>query len=102
VARPAPIPGLGFTNKTSLSWTADPRATEYDVVRGSISALPVGPGSGDEVCFNGIPGTSTIDATVPAPGSPFWYLVRGQNACTSPGSYGNNGQGIQRLTSSCP
>ncbi len=102
VARPAPIPGFGFTNKTTLSWTADPSATDYDMVRGNLSALPVGPGGGDEVCFGNVAGTSTSDAALPGVSTGFWYLVRGQNACTTPGSYGNNGQGMQRVTSTCP
>jgi uncharacterized repeat protein (TIGR01451 family) len=102
VGRPAPIPGFGFTSKTSLSWTADSWATEYDVVRGNLSGLPVGPGGGDEVCLGSVVSTSTTDAAVPALGTGYWYLVRGQNACTSAGSYGNNGQGMQRVTSTCP
>lgn len=102
VARPGPIPGFGFTNKTTLSWTADPRATEYDMVRGTLAGLPVGPGGGDEVCFGDLAGTSTTDAAAPPLGTGYWYVVRGDNACTTPGSYGNNGQGLQRGTATCP
>jgi len=102
VARPAPIPGFGFTNKTTLSWTADSWATTYDLVRGTLSGLPVGPGGGDEVCFGNLAGTSTTDAANPSVGTGFWYVVRGENACNPPGSYGNNGQGMQRVTSTCP
>jgi hypothetical protein len=72
------------------------------MVRGTLAGLPVGPGGGDEVCFGGLSGTSTSDAALPAVGTGYWYVVRGQNACTSPGSYGNNGQGMQRVTSTCP
>jgi uncharacterized repeat protein (TIGR01451 family) len=77
VARPAPIPGFGFTSKTGLSWTADPWATEYDMVRGNLSGLPVGPGGGDEVCFGGLGSTSMSDAAVPAVGTGYWYVVPG-------------------------
>ena len=75
VARPGPIPGFGFTNKTTLSWTADPRATEYDMARGTLAGLPVGPGGGDEVCFGNLAGTSTTDAAAPPLGT--GYSVRG-------------------------
>ncbi|HEX5043614.1 MAG TPA: hypothetical protein VFV75_11950 [Candidatus Polarisedimenticolaceae bacterium] len=102
VQRPATIAGFAFTSKTAMSWGANVWATEYDLVRGGLSGLPVGPGGGDEVCLGQLPGTSGTDAAVPALGTGYWYLVRGQNACTSPGSYGNNGQGMQRVTSTCP
>jgi hypothetical protein len=97
--------GLAFTGKDSITWTADTNATQYDVVRGSTFAFPVGPGGGDETCFDDLAGPVLIDATVPAPGTGFWYLSRGENACGS-GTFGTQGvhgaPGPPRVTTTCP
>jgi hypothetical protein len=61
----------------------------------------VGPGGGDEVCFDNLSSTTLVDSTVPAAGSGFWYLSRGQNVCGS-GTYGTQSNGSQRTTTTCP
>jgi len=87
-----------------LSWEAAPNAASYDVVRGSLSALPVGPGAGDEGCLGPVAQTSTSDATSPVPGQGFFYVIRGRAAC-GPGPYGWQGQneasGSPRTTTTC-
>jgi hypothetical protein len=88
-------------DKETISWTAATSATRYDAVRGALSALPVGPGGGDEQCFDNLPTTSLDDPTVPSPGTGFWYLVRGENDCTA-GSYGTQSDGTPRVTTTCP
>jgi hypothetical protein len=88
-------------DKVTFTWSATAFATQYDVVRGSTGALPVGPGSGDEVCFDDLPGTSLVDPEVPASGTGFWYLARGENACGS-GSFGLQSNGTPRITTTCP
>ncbi len=95
------------SNKTSMTWSpasGGPSAT-YDVVRGDRSALPVGPGGGDEICFPNLPTTTVTDATVPNLGSALWYLVRGKNSC-GVGTWGRQGvQGVPgavRTTTTCP
>jgi hypothetical protein len=88
-------------DKTTYSWLAAANATRYDVVRGAIDALPVGPGGGDEACFDDLPGTSLVDATVPAAGTGYWYLSRGENACAA-GSFGQRSSGALRTTATCP
>jgi uncharacterized repeat protein (TIGR01451 family) len=99
---PSEVSGLQFDDKTTLSWGADAVAFTYDALRGDVAALPVGPGGGDEVCFADLAGTSTTDATVPAPDAAFWYLVRGENTCAPAGSYGNDSLGNPRSTTTCP
>jgi hypothetical protein len=89
------------SDKTTYSWSAAANATRYDVVRGAIDALPVGPGGGDEACFDDLPGTSLVDATVPAAGTGYWYLSRGENACAA-GSFGQRSSGALRTTATCP
>jgi hypothetical protein len=88
-------------DKATYSWTAAAFATQYDVVRGSTAAFPVGPGGGDEVCFDNLPGTTFNDLTVPAPGAGFWYLSRGENACGI-GTFGTQTGGSPRITTTCP
>jgi hypothetical protein len=70
-------------------------------VRGSLSALPFGPGGGDEACFDDLPGPSLADPTAPAPDSGFWYLSRGENSCGN-GSFGQQSDGTPRVTTTCP
>lgn len=93
-----------------LAWSppvtgGTPAGTTYDVVRGGIAALPVGPGGGDESCFDNLSAASVSDSTVPASGAGFWYLSRGENTCGN-GTYGTQGvhgtPGATRITTTCP
>ena len=68
-------------DKITYSWSAIPYATQYDVVRGSTGAFPVGPGGEDELCFENLASTTLVDAEIPSPGAGFWYLSRGKNTC---------------------
>jgi hypothetical protein len=93
-------------DKVTYSYDALPRNIQTDWVRGVINSLPVGPGSGDETCIADQPGLNLIDGTAPAtPGTGWWYLVRGQNACGN-GTYGTQGvngaPGAPRVTTTCP
>jgi hypothetical protein len=92
-------------NKSTYSWSAAAFATQYDVVRGSTGAFPVGPGGGDEVCFDNLASPTLTDATVPSAGSGFWYLTRAENACGN-GTYGTQGvhgvPGAARVSTTCP
>ena len=88
-------------DKTTYDWSAVAFATRYDVVRGSLAALPVGPGGVDEACFDDLPGPSLVDATIPAADTGFWYLSRGENACGT-GSLGQQSSGASRITTTCP
>jgi subtilisin-like proprotein convertase family protein len=92
-------------DKVTYSWSAATFATRYDVVRGGLAALPVGPGGGDEFCFDDLAVTTVGDSTVPDPDKGFWYLSRGENTCGN-GTYGtqgvNGGPGAPRITTTCP
>jgi hypothetical protein len=96
------VSGLAFgPNKQTLNWDPTPGATRYDLVRGDIALLPVGPGLGDEICIADVAGTSTTDASVPPVGSASWYDLRGENAsCT--GGFGISTDGAPRTTTTCP
>ena len=88
-------------DKTTYSWSAATYATRYDVVRGSTGAFPVGPGGGDEVCFDNLAVTTLTDPAAPAPATGFWYLSRGQNEC-GVGTFGSQSNGLPRTTTTCP
>jgi hypothetical protein len=99
---PAETTGVSVAaDKVSYSWSAVASATRYDVVRGSLDALPVGPGGGDETCFGDLAGPSLVDGTIPDPGTGFWYLSRGEHVCGA-GTFGQRSNGAQRLTTTCP
>ena len=103
---PITVPGeiqdvTAFPDRETYSWSAAARATHYDVVRGGLASLGVGPGGGDEVCFNDLDASSVNDDGVPANAEGFWYLARGANACGA-GTYGARRDGTPRITTTCP
>ena len=51
--------------------------------------------------MSGLAAPSYVDATVPPPGQGLFYLIRGTNVC-GVGSYGEDGQGGERTSNSCP
>jgi hypothetical protein len=90
---------------TTIAWNPAIGSTTYDVLRGRVDGLPVGPGGGDEVCLaSGLAGPSTTDSEIPGAGVSFWYLARGANSCGK-GSYGAQTVGglpTPRVSTSCP
>lgn len=100
-APPETLNVAAATDKATYSWSTATFGTRYDVVRGDLGALAVGPGGGDEVCFDNLAGPTLTDLTVPAPGSGFWYLSRGENTC-GVGTYGTRSDGSARVTATCP
>jgi hypothetical protein len=102
---PDPPPGelqnARFTSPTTFVWDTQPNSPTYDIVRGALSALPVGPGGGDEVCFNDQLTAVLTDATVPAPGTGFWYVIRAATLCGT-GGFGTQHDGTPRVTTTCP
>lgn len=93
-------------DKQTYIWDPQAGSPRYDVVRGSLSALPVGPGGADEACFDDLAAAVVTDGALPGPGAGFWYLSRGENACAGAGSFGTQGlhgaPGAPRVTSTCP
>src|SRR5262249_31538506 len=89
-----------------VSWNVALGATSSDLLRGDLASLPVGPGADDEICFDGVAGTSATDTDVPLEGAGYWYLVRGENACAGAGTYGyaevNGVPSDERVSTTCP
>jgi subtilisin-like proprotein convertase family protein len=92
---------LVASDKATFNWAAAPFAVQYDVVRGDLALLPVGPGGGDEVCFDDLPVPTLNDPTNPTPGKGQWYLSRGENSCGI-GTFGTTHTGTPRITTTCP
>src|SRR5262249_44470743 len=104
--QPAALPqevGKILAQPDKILWNFDAAlsATSYVAMRGLVSALPVGPGGGDEVCSNLGASQQFQDTQVPALGSSYWYLVKGKNACGA-GSWGTQSNGTPHVTTSCP
>jgi hypothetical protein len=102
VTDPVETQNLGAAaDKTTYTWSAVANATRYDVGRGDLGSFPVGPGGGDEACFDDLVGPNLSDTTIPAPGSGFWYVSRGESDCGI-GPFGNRSVGSPRITTTCP
>jgi len=90
---------------TTISWNMALGSTWSSVLRGLVGGLPVGPGSGDEICLETItPNSSTIDNETPVADEAFWYLVQGGNTCGK-GPYGfevDAGVPTARVSTTCP
>jgi hypothetical protein len=89
-----------------VSWNLATNATSSELIRGTLTGLPVGPGGVAETCLGGYTGTTMTDNSSPPPNIGYWYLVRGVSACAGKGSWGYQGvrgaPGIERTTTTCP
>ena len=79
-----------------LTWTPAMDSAWSIVLRGWVSALPVGPGGSEEECLGPAFDGTLSDEEDPIPHNGYWYLVQGRNACGQ-GSWGDG-----RVTASCP
>jgi hypothetical protein len=95
---PREVRGLRFRSATLLEWNSavagSGNGARYDVVRGTLSA-------GGETCLaNDAAASSLTDATSPAPGTGFYFVVRASNACGT-GSFGAGTSGVPRNLVAC-
>jgi len=105
-AAPGEVTGLAFaSDRVTLSWAsaapAAGTATTHQVLRGSVSGLPVSGGATESCLSPGTAAASFVDAAMPPPGAGFWYLVRAVNACGQ-GGYGTTSGGQSRTSATCP
>jgi hypothetical protein len=110
VSGPGGTSGVAFDTESDLSWAAVGDAESYDVIRGTLSALPGGFSSAIDVCAGShVPGTSITDTHVPAEGDADWFLIRAFSACGT-GTYDDGGPsliaprdpGIAASANACP
>jgi len=109
---PGEVDGVRAQSKQIFAWTATPNALRYDVLRGNVQALPVGPGGGDEICEDDTPSPSFTDSIIPGTVTgPIWWLIRAENNCSPNGigtwgvrhvNPGPPGNGPARTTTTCP
>jgi hypothetical protein len=103
--QPLEVQGVGFgPDKDTLFWTSQSATagsdTVYDIARGSLAEFPAGQGA-LEVCVGpGTSATTLVEATVPDPGTGFWYLVGATNACGT-ATYGFRSSGEERVIAVC-
>jgi len=97
---PGEVLNLTFTSKSTLVWNPESSVGTYDVYRGLISSLPVSYG----VCLaSGLTLDQTTDATSPAAGQCFFYLVTAKNRLAEEGTMGKKSDGTPRPdTAPCP
>jgi hypothetical protein len=91
---PGEVAGLGFlADQQTLTWLREPASTLYNVYSGPISNLPGGYG----LCAAAqVSGTSWSNATAPAPGSGWLYLVTGVSCLLEEGTKGYASSGAKR------
>ncbi|HJQ99915.1 MAG TPA: hypothetical protein VJ826_16490 [Candidatus Polarisedimenticolaceae bacterium] len=105
-ALPLEIDDLVFdADKITLSWSSavpgSGTATQHDLLRGSLSALPVVAGSPDHVCVGSGASATAQDPADPGLGAGRYYLARGRNGCGN-GTYGSSSAAVERTATICP
>ena len=103
-AVPQEITSLTMPSKTTLSWAAAAAYanTSYNVLRGALDTLPVGPGADETCVVPSTTGTTGSDTATPLAGKGFWYLVRETVVGCGAGTYGFATSGAERLSTACP
>lgn len=104
-AAPGEVRDLRFDTRTLLTWRPETGrsgpGTTIDIVRGSLSGLPVEPASGESCVDDGLFVNSFSVTVPPAPGTGAYILVRAANNC-GVGTYGFASSGTERTTAVCP
>jgi hypothetical protein len=92
------VTGLAFTNATTMQWNVEPYADRYAVYRGDTLPGTFG------TCYASDLLTPTFtDASIPALGSRFFYLVTSRNSLREDGTKGFSSNGTERVNPSpCP
>jgi len=103
-AVPEEIAAFTMTSKTAFSWSSAPTYanTTYNVLRGDLDKLPVGPGADETCAVPSTTGTTGSDAATPVSGKGFWYLVRETVTGCGTGTYGFRSGGTERISTACP
>src|SRR5262249_42890621 len=82
---PGEVMHLVWTDSQTMTWHPEPSVGSYDLYRGLVSTLPGPFGS----CFqSGIASETWTDATVPATGTGWFYLVTAKNRLSDEGTKG--------------
>jgi hypothetical protein len=91
---PGEVVGLLFTDNQALAWKPEKSVGRYEVYRGLVSSLASG---GTGTCLApGIAGETASDASLPAVGTGFFYLVTARNRLGEEGTKGFRSTGSER------
>ncbi len=90
-----------FSNKTTMVWSPEKSIGQYCVYRDSLAVLS---GGGTGTCFSpGLIAESAVDASSPAAGQGYFYLVTAGNRLGEEGTKGFRSTGAERPNPSpCP
>jgi hypothetical protein len=100
VLPPGEVSQVAFgEDKETLSWSATPDATNYDVLRGETGS----DFDGGAICIGSdVEVTQIVDPDVPSVGSVRYYLTRAGNECPeTSGTLGYGSNGEERIGRSC-
>jgi len=98
---PPEILQLVWSDKSSLTWTADAAAATYTLYRGAADDLPALLTPSLDSCVAATTASSSASGLTddPSPGELFWFLVVGSNG-TGSGQAGSASSGPRTLDSS--
>jgi hypothetical protein len=98
---PREVPGLIFTDSTTMSWSPEKSAGVYNLYRDLMSNLAtLGYGDCEQYDISGPP---TTDVDTPPLDDGYFYLVTAENRLGEEGTKGSDSDGSQRPNSSpCP
>ena len=97
---PGEVQGLRWLSGSHLAWDADPASVTYNVYRDGLAGLP---GTHGECLADEVGGTAYAEATNPAPGAGFFYLVTAENRLNEESSRGVQSDGNPRSElNACP
>ena len=93
------------SDKITVKWNSavpgSGNGTAHQLVRGSLSQLPVGSGVSESCLGPGTAVATVQDPSTPAAGDGYWYLVRAKNVCGT-GTYGHASSGSEEVSVACP
>jgi hypothetical protein len=98
---PGEVTGVAIlADQRTLTWSAEPVSTAYNVYTGSLRPLP---GSYGACAAARVAGNAWMDFSTPPLGTGVFYLVTGENRLWQEGTKGYASSGAERPNSSpCP
>lgn len=91
---PGEVQGQLFTGKQTMTWSPERSVGRYEVYRDPVSAIRTG---GTGACFaSGLAAELVTDASVPAAGQGYFYLVTARNRLGEEGTKGFRTSGAER------
>jgi hypothetical protein len=89
----------------TMRWDPAGSAPVYDVIRGTLSDLPIFPPAQESCLFSNRTETYFVDTTTPSSGVCNWYLVRSENSCNTTTwgwSFFRGAVWNERISGACP